>query len=189
MSKQLHNNYRRVLRIERLEKTEGSVTFPVTIVTWAIVERENSKSIFTRHLGVTVYAGKNPKDSGVVAYMTTKPYRLPKSLEGSEEYEELRSRISRAYTHALYAYLGDSEKEREGKVRWYAKGEGVGTLEDKETGLTLRFYACNFIGADSLYEYKVTNVNVDTGSTLRFKLDKDPFVSVQLGATYLRMAS
>ncbi len=190
MSKQKHRSFRRVLNIERFVKTEGKLTYPVTLITWAIVERENSKSIHTRHLGVTAYVGST-KHQGVAAWVSSgKTFAISKKAPcESKEYKDLAfRRISEAYWHALYSFLGSDTIERTGKVRWFAS-DGHGTLEDAETGLTFHFFACNFTGADSHYPEHVTNVSLKTGDTLRFKIHSDPFMSRHLGATSLRVAA
>ncbi len=190
MSKALHRSFRRVLRAERFMQTEGALTFPVTVVTWALVSSENSKSILTSHLAVTVYVGKNPKNSGVAAWISSKPFRVSKSApETSEQCAALRDRrVSEAYSQALYSYLGSSKLERSGRVIWYDKSGGVGMLEDAETKLSIRFYACNFVGADSHFPELVKNVTVDRGDGLRFAINPDPYISLHIGATELKVA-
>lgn len=188
MSTAKHKSFRKVIQIERFEKTEGSLTFPVTIVTWIIVERENSKSYFTRHLGTTVYVGPGSKNSGVQAYMMTKEFRVAKNLKGCEPYESLRDRVTRAYSHAFFSYLGSIGGDRTGKVIWYDETRGDGMLQDSETGINLHFYACNFKDADSVYPERVKNVSVERNMELKFSIHKDPFVSQQCGATNLKVA-
>jgi hypothetical protein len=189
MSRQLHRFYRRVLRIERFLKQEGRLQVPVTLVTWAVVRRENSKSIFTTHLGITVYVAGSRCHSGVAAHVTTKEFRIPKSLD-CEVYADLRERrLSEAYGHALYSYLGEGEEERVGQVSWYDESRGLGMLEIRELGMFLPFWACNFVGADSGHPERVTNVKVERGASLYFVIHRDPYVTKQCGAVRLRAAA
>jgi hypothetical protein len=179
MSKQKHNAFRRVLKVERFEKVEGKLKLPVTMVTWAIVARENSKSVFTRHLGLTVYVG-GAKHQGVEAYISSKEFRVPKTLDNCHQLEVLRRRTHNAYGHAVYGYLGG--KKLFGSVKWFA-ADGTGTILCDQTGLTFHFYACNVKGANSAYADLVTNVEFKAGDRVRFEIHRDPFVSRHCGAT------
>lgn len=75
----------------------------------------------------------------------------------------------------------------EGTIRWYdsLSGEGMIRVGDKCFG----FFACNVVGANSPYPFKVTNVAFKAGDKVSGLISSDPDIVRALGLISIRKAA
>lgn len=150
-----HKSFRKVLLVEKFEST--------TTVHWCIVEKETSKSIYTKHIGVIVYKN-SVKHSGCDAKFYTKPIKLNKN-----EYISVFSKreLNYAYTTAYWSFMGGHSYV--GNVVWFDQKDGVGYV--KAHNINLPFYVVN-----------AKEKEYASGDMIRFRIHQDPNVTKTCGA-------
>jgi hypothetical protein len=166
MSKAKHNAFRRVLNKEYIEMCGVKIT----LVTWCIVNKENSRSIYSDHIGITSYAG-SVKHQGISAYMPRQPVRVAAVDLNSNKAESARQ--------AYYNSLEDSK--RLGTIVWFNNNRGVGYVRDDETKYLFPVWSCNIKNANSPYPELVTNVSLKDKDRVSFTLG-DYYTTVNCGA-------
>ena len=67
-----------------------------------------------------------------------------------------------------------------GKIRWFNESSGEGIIR-LESGKSVHFYSCNVIGADSMYQHLVTNVQFVEGQDVVAKISPDNYLFESLG--------
>lgn len=72
----------------------------------------------------------------------------------------------------------------EGVIRWYdsCSGEGMISVGDVSFG----FFACNVVGANSPYPFKVTNVSFKAGDKVSGWISTDPDTVRHLGLVKIK---
>ncbi len=138
-------------------------TYRVKQVVWCIVQEENSKSIYTDHIGITTYVD-GVKNQGIAAWMSKKPMRLSKK---DPDLEFLKHMRNDSFTEAFYNSLRGT---RTGKVRYFNESSGEGAIRDSATGITVAAYACNIKGANNAHPHLVTNKTLKEGDNVIFTL-------------------
>ena len=75
----------------------------------------------------------------------------------------------------------------QGTIRWYdsLRGEGMIRVGD----VSFSFFACNVVGANSPYPFKVTNVDFKTGDKVSGLISSDPDTVRALGLVNIRKAA
>lgn len=189
MSKQLHKSYRHILSITKQAKRLGNEEVQVTNVVWCTRDAITSRSVKTRHIGVTTYVN-SVKHQACEAWVFNNTYTLNLKVPFNNPLFErhgidILRRKSEAQAALAYVGRHDKAKRFKGKVRYVSNGQGQ--LTDIESGLSYHFYLCNFDGADSLYEHLVTNVQVDSGDIVSFYLSSDPYNAAHCGAVGLKI--
>lgn len=150
-----HKFFRSVLNISRFDY-KG---IKVTQVTWCLVERKTSRSVWTSHIGVTTYCG-SVKHLGIAAYMSRKLIRISTV--------DLKQTKQESFTEAYYNSLMNTK--RTGSIMWFDKTRGIGMIKDTETGDIFEAYACNIKGANSHHPELVTNVVLNSDQLVKFTL-------------------
>ena len=69
-----------------------------------------------------------------------------------------------------------------GTVRWFDKHGGVGMIR-LSNQVSVTFYACNVVGANSLYHQLVTNVDLKENQPVEVTISSDSYMFRELGAT------
>lgn len=170
----LHKSFRKVLG-----KSKATIEgVPVTLVTWCVVEKENSRSIYTKHVAVTAYCGV--KNTGTSARFPDLD-RIEKKAPKVEYHQML---VNEAASDAYLASL--ESKDRTGTIKWFDRG--CGFVKDDATGKLFPIYACNVEGANHSHHELVTNIKLDKGMRVKFDLG-DKFTIKNCGATNIRIAA
>lgn len=89
----------------------------------------------------------------------------------------------------LATILYNKDLKLKGKVRWFDKSGGVGSIRLERNDCSARFYACNVVGANSLYEFLVTNVDLKEGDKVEVTVACDSFTFKALGFTKVQKVS
>lgn len=82
-----------------------------------------------------------------------------------------------------YKYSSFSVK---GKIRWYDKTGGIGEIRLNNTKVSVKFYACNVIGANSPYHFLVDNLELKEGDEVVARVSSDYYTFNELGLTKVR---
>lgn len=162
----LHKSKRRVLEVNKF-LVKG---VKVTQVTWCVVTKENSRSVYSDHVGVTTYYG-SVKHSGISAWMSRKAERTSKIDLESQKNESLNM----AYYNSLEG------TKRIGIIAWFDERKGVGYVKDSEIDYVIPVYLCNVIGANSAHQDLVTNKTLVKDQVINYTLG-DYYTTRQCGA-------
>jgi hypothetical protein len=75
----------------------------------------------------------------------------------------------------------------QGTIRWYDSLSGEGVIRVGDT--CFGFFACNVVGANSPYPFKVTNVSFRAGDKVTALISEDPDTVRHLGLINIQRAA
>lgn len=75
-----------------------------------------------------------------------------------------------------------------GVIRWYDNLTGEGMIR-LDSGHSAWFFACNVVGANSLYPQFVTNVSFESGDKITCVQSEDEYIFKALGFTQVERAA
>lgn len=152
MSVNKHKSFRKVLEIARGTTEYNGTIVPFTRVLWCLVDSATSRTVKTRHIGITSYLG-SAKFSGCSAWSPRKAVSINLKAPFKSKFfdtvnvnyviEEANGRASRAYIFGS----PDRYKGLKGQVRWWSGDHGWIDVN----GMVIEVHACNIKGAKTWY--------------------------------------
>lgn len=142
-----HKFYRKVLKTENFNIDYNGMLIPCKRVYWAVVAAITSRTIKTKHIGLTTYVG-SVKFTGISAYIPHKLVSL--NIKNSDCSKYFNTSFDRSLGQAYRNFiLGDDTrcKNLTGVVQWFNSDSGSVLVN----GQVYRVYACNIKGAKTWY--------------------------------------
>lgn len=119
------------------------------IVTWILVASETSRTYRVSRIGVSCYINNVKKLSGHAVHWFKKPVSISKSNPCLDKYDYTHA-LNDARREAYMEYLG-TLKSLTGRVQWFDKSRGDGSIYCTEIDSYFRVYACNLAGKRTWY--------------------------------------
>lgn len=75
-----------------------------------------------------------------------------------------------------------------GKIRWFNESSGDGSIR-LDSGVSVHFFSCNVVGANSGYPKLVSNIQFNEGDSVSAEISNDEYLFNSLGLTNVRKAA